>query len=143
MAEEEKKQSKGQRRYAHGNKIVEKAGKPNEKKETPDKGGSDKAAKDTQGTPTSDTDVKESSPGSAPKADVMAGTDGIDIQSRHAGEREEMSARHAKAVHQLHMAHAKEHEAMIKRHAGDMRTSDILAAQGSGGSPAPDAGAGT
>lgn len=145
MAETEKK-SKGQKRYGNPPKIKDK-GKPGEAKaeakEKPDEGGDAKLAGKSDDAPSSSNKMDTDNPGSAPKADVMAGTDGISIQSRHADEREAMAARHAKAVHQMHLAHSKEHAEMIKRHAGDMRSNDIMAAPGSGGSPAPDAGAGT
>lgn len=130
---EEKKMSKGQRRYAHSNKIGEKKKKPGEpnaeKKEASSEGADGKMMKkDAQGTPTASEKMSDSSPGAAPKADVMAGTDGIAV--RHGAERDEMAARHAKEAHQMHDRHAKEHEAMIKKHQGDMQSSDILRAGG-------------
>lgn len=143
MAETEKK-SKGQKRYGNPPKIKDK-GKPGEAKaeakEKPDEGGDAKLAGKADAAPSSSNKMDTENPGSAPKPDVMAGTDGIAV--RHGAERDEMAARHAKEAHQMHDRHAKEHEAMIKKHAGDMRSSDIMAAPGSGGSPAPDAGAGT
>lgn len=113
MAEEAKKpESKGTRRYGHPRKIMGK-----EVKETKSSSDKEPAPKSTGSDgPSSKGDTKESTPGAAPKADVMAGTDGISVQKLQSDEREQMAARHAKAVHQLHAAHAKEHEEMIKRH---------------------------
>lgn|SRR5512135_811408 len=145
MAEAEKK-SKGAKRYGNPPKIKDK-GKPGEAnaeaKEKPDEGGDAKLAGKSDDAPSSSNKMDTDNPGSAPKPDVMAGTDGISIQARAENEREEMSKRHEKEMHQLHMRHSAEHSAMIKKHMGDMRSSDIMAAPGSGGSPAPDAGAGT
>lgn len=107
MAEEMKDgkpMSKGKRRYSNPPKIGE--------KKMP-------APKDAQGTPTADGEMKGKSEGAAPKTSEEAGTAGIPIETRHLGEREEMSKRHAKEVHQLHSRHADEHQSMIERHAKD------------------------
>lgn len=124
MAEEKK--SKGARRYGNPPKIKDK-GKPGEAnaeaKEKSSEGGDSKLAGKAGDAPSSSNKMDADNPGSAPKADVMAGTDGIAV--RHGAERDEMAARHAKEAHQMHDRHAKEHEAMIKKHQGDMQSSDI------------------
>jgi hypothetical protein len=117
MAEEEKKsekKSKGQSRYGNPPKIKDKP------KTEPAKA---EASKEKPGdAPVEKTEPEKDNPGSAPKADVMAGTDGVDVQTRHASERDEMSKRHAKEVHQMHSRHADEHAAMIEKHKNDAGT---------------------
>lgn len=131
---EEKKESKGQKRYGNPPKIKGKGKKPGEAnaeaKEKSSEGGDSKLmGKDTQGAPTADAKLADASPGAAPEASPMSGTDGIPIQTRHANERDEMSKRHAKEVHQMHSRHADEHAAMIEKHKGDMGGAEMSSAE--------------
>ncbi len=137
-AEKEKPPSKGSARYGNPPKI--------KAKEAPKATGSTGPSK--QGEAKTDT------PGAAPKADVMAGTDGIktpektvsqgakELTTRHSAEREEMSKRHAKEAHQLHSRHGSEHEAMIKKHKNDFGTIGGFPGDGGGDGGAGAGGAG-
>ncbi len=113
-SDKSKPTSKGGKRYGHPPKIGEKS-----------------AIGKGQGEPVSKTEPTTKNPGSAPKSDVMDGTDGIAV--RHGAERDEMTKRHAKEVHQLHSRHATEHESMIKKHAKDFGTIGGFPGDGGGG----------
>lgn len=119
---EEKPKSKGEKRYGNPPKIHEKkkpAEKPEEKTEPEKAEASEQKPGDA---PVKETEPEESNEGSAPEANVMAGTDGIPVQDRHMNEMADMHTRHMKEVEDMHKRHVDEHGTMHKRHHGERRS---------------------
>lgn len=61
-----------------------------------------------------------STPGAAPKADPMAGTDGIPVHERHAAERTAMTDGHTKEMKDMHKRHQDALGEMSARHMGEL-----------------------
>lgn len=100
-------ETKGQRRYSKPAKIAPK-GDTSETQE-----GNKAKAESTAGSPKpQDTGAT----GQAPKPDVMAGTDGIAINDRHAAERASLYSSMEKEFHQMQGRHQKSHKDMLTRH---------------------------
>ena len=59
-------------------------------------------------------------PGAAPKADPMAGTDGIPVHERQATERQSMVDLHAGEMKDMHKRHAGSLADMATRHLGEL-----------------------
>lgn len=118
MADEKK--SKGERRYAKPAKIAPKGDTSETQQGNKAKAESTAAEPKPQDTGTT---------GQAPKPDVMAGTDGISINDRHAAERASMYASMEKEFHQMQGRHTKLHKDMATRHHDELSK---LAATGGG-----------
>lgn len=123
---EEKKQSKGERRYSHPAKIEPK-GKGGEMGEKGgDTGGSagemPEAKKKAESSAGSPKPQAENGPDAAPEGNVTSGTDGIAVvHERHAAERAEMYGRHEKEVHQMYGRQEKDHKSMRDRHHDELK----------------------
>ncbi len=115
MAEEKKepkeKESRGSKRYGHGPKIA-----PKEKGGDTEKSATPKEVS-TGGSPEAEMG------GAAPKPSEDAGSEGIPVHERHAGEREAMHSQHGAELRDMHSRHMAEHrsakgdkEAMHTRH---------------------------
>lgn len=119
MSEVQPKPSRAKMRYSNPPKIKNKGGTESAPAgEKPKSSPGDATVANAK--PTGDT------PGAAPAADVMAGTDGIDVTARHAQERDEMVARHSKELSDMHKRHQDDHSTIAARH---------LAEMGGGGAP--------
>lgn len=101
---EEKKESRGHKRYGKPPSI-----KPVESKGDAEKSATPKAEKTDQ-TPHADMNKD-----GGPKPSEDAGTAGIPVHERHASEREAMHHRHMADHHEMHARHMAEH----RNHKGD------------------------
>ncbi len=108
---DEKKPSKGEKRYSKPAKIAPKGDASETQQGNKAKAESTAAEPKPQDTGTT---------GQAPKPDVMAGTDGIAINDRNAAERAEMYARHEKETHQMLGRQEKDHKSMRDRHHAEL-----------------------
>lgn len=123
---EDKKMSKGERRYSKPAKIAPKGegGGMGEKGGDTGSGGGammedKKKAESSAGSPKPQV---ENGPDKAPHGDAMNGADGIAvIHERHSAERAEMYGRHEKEHHQMVGRHEKDHKAMHDRHHDELK----------------------
>ena len=117
--------SKGQRRYSNPAKIEPKGGKGRGSYEEA-KGDKDRSTHDQEDKERAESSTKsgkaqaEKEGGADPQANVMSGTDGIQVHERHAVERAEMVSRHQKEIHQAHARHEKEHSSLADRHHSEL-----------------------
>ncbi len=103
-------ESKGSKRYNHGPKIQDKepAG------DTVSGGGAPEKASKTAEKTAASAKAEDNTPDPGPKADVMAGTDGIPVMNeRHAAQREDA---HHQAMRQMQDLHAR-HQMEQRNHA--------------------------
>lgn len=114
---EDKKPSKGSKRYGNGPKIT----KAEEKGDTvSDAGAPKEAAKEAEKTADGDAVEANMDSDPGPEGTEAAGTEAVPVHSRHASERKEMGARHESELHDMHKRHAKELRAIGKRHAAEL-----------------------
>ncbi len=96
-----------EKRKAQGRKGSVAAGRQDAKEKSDATADGDKANMDTGG-------------GAAPEPSVAAGTDGIPVHERHAGERTAMLDRHETERSQMTKRHDKEYSQMAKSHADQL-----------------------